>query len=234
MVPPAPVPGPQRRLSDIAVAFIRRVPLEYWPQHPTLVEGSRASMTPCCCRFRLRAGSLPRGSGCARFPCPDARSPPAQAPNSWCRGVAWTAASSERDTTSFGAGSTQTLEPRVFYVYVRTATRTPYRSSIPRSPISTIRSSSRRTASSAATVRRRQQAAAALTSRIPKCQRRRSCARPSGSAITRCGRLALRRPRRCAPQQLGRSGFDRRAHRPALDVRRHHPVQHQRPARRAP
>ena len=108
--------------NDIGGLFDGALPAEYVNfTHDTLVEGARSTLAPT---RRAVSGSRlvrhPEGRSAPGFLCPEPRGArPAQAPQLT---VPWGSLDSglvfERDTTSFGAGSTQTLEPRLFYVYV--------------------------------------------------------------------------------------------------------------------
>jgi LPS-assembly protein len=129
--PLAPIVPPYHRMpqlnfstsyNDLAGALDSALPLEYVRfAHPTLIEGSRTSLTPTLAAPFLAPGwfvtpkvGLRHASyGLARTAPGQAQSPHLSVP--------WMSLDSglvfERDTTSFGAGSTQTIEPRLFYVY---------------------------------------------------------------------------------------------------------------------
>jgi LPS-assembly protein len=130
--PLAPIVPPYHRMpqlnfstgyNDLAGALDGALPVEYVRfTHPTLVEGSRTSLTPTLAAPFLapgwfvtpKVGLRQVGYGLTRTAAGQPQSPHLSVP--------WMSLDSglvfERDTSSFGAGSTQTLEPRLFYVYV--------------------------------------------------------------------------------------------------------------------
>lgn len=130
--PLAPIVPPYHRMpqlnfstgyNDLAGALDSALPVEYVRfTHPTLVEGSRTSLTPTLAAPFLapgwfvtpKAGLRQAGYGLTRTAAGQPQSPHLSVP--------WMSLDSglvfERDTSSFGTGSTQTLEPRLFYVYV--------------------------------------------------------------------------------------------------------------------
>jgi LPS-assembly protein len=128
--PLAPIVPPYHRMpqlnfsgayNDLAGAFDAALPLEYVRfDHPTLVEGSRASTTPTLALPLLAPGwfftpkvGLRYASYSLSLDEP-ARSPELSVPwGSLDSGLVF-----ERDSGFFGRGSTQTLEPRLFYVYI--------------------------------------------------------------------------------------------------------------------
>ena len=130
--PLAPIVPPYHRLpqfnfsatrSDIAGTFDSALPAEYVRfSHPTLVEGSRTSLSPTLAApllapgwfFAPKAGVRYAGYGLTRAGPGQPQAPQVSVP--------WLSLDSglvfDRDSGLFGDGSTQTLEPRLFYVYV--------------------------------------------------------------------------------------------------------------------
>jgi LPS-assembly protein len=130
--PLAPIVPPYHRMpqlnfstsyNDLAGAVDGALPLEYVRfSHPTLVEGSRTSFTPTLAAPFLAPGWFVTPKvGFRQVGYGLTRTAPGQ-PQSPHLSVPWMSLDSglvfERDTSSFGAGSTQTIEPRLFYVYV--------------------------------------------------------------------------------------------------------------------
>ncbi|HEX2334331.1 MAG TPA: LPS-assembly protein LptD [Burkholderiales bacterium] len=128
--PLAPIVPPYHRVpqvtfngayNDIAGAFDSALPLEYVAfEHSTLVDGSRASMTPMLALPLLAPGWFftPKlGLRYASYSL--SLEEPAKTPDLF---VPWGSLDSglvfERASGIFGEGSTQTLEPRLFYVYI--------------------------------------------------------------------------------------------------------------------
>ena len=128
--PLAPIVPPYHRIpqlnfsaayNDLAGAFDAALPLEYVQfDHPTLVEGSRASTTPTLALPLLAPGWFftPKiGLRYASYSL--SLDEPARTPE---LSVPWGSLDSglvfERDSVFFGPGSTQTLEPRLFYAYI--------------------------------------------------------------------------------------------------------------------
>jgi LPS-assembly protein len=128
--PLAPIVPPYHRVpqltfngayNDIAGAFDSALPLEYVAfEHSTLVDGSRASMTPTLALPLLAPGWFftPKlGLRYASYSL--SLEEPAKTPELF---VPWGSLDSglvfERASGVFGEGSTQTLEPRLFYVYI--------------------------------------------------------------------------------------------------------------------
>ena len=131
--PLAPIVPPYHRVpqlnfgvgyNDLAGALDSGLTAEYVRfTHPTLVEGARSSLSPTLAVpllapgwfFTPKAGLRYASYALTRTAGPeDAQSPAVSIP--------WASLDSglvfERDSGLFGAGSTQTLEPRLFYVYV--------------------------------------------------------------------------------------------------------------------
>ena len=104
-------------LVDIAL------PAEYVNfTHATLVEGARSTVAPTfAAPFQAPGWFLTPKLGLRQVSYALNRSAPGQ-PQAPQLTAPWGSLDSglvfERDTTSFGAGSTQTLEPRLFYVYI--------------------------------------------------------------------------------------------------------------------
>jgi LPS-assembly protein len=128
--PLAPIVPPYHRVpqlnfngayNDLAGAFDAGLPLEYVRfDHPTLVEGARASMTPTLALPVLAPGWFftskvgLRYAGYSLSLDEPAKSPEVSIPwGSLDSGLVF-----ERPSDFFGPGSTQTLEPRLFYVYI--------------------------------------------------------------------------------------------------------------------
>ena len=118
---------PQVNLSvgynDLAGALDTALPAEYVRfTHPTLVEGARSSLSPTLAVPFLAPGYFVTPKAGLRYVSYGlTRTAPGQ-PQAPEMSLPWGSLDSglifERDTTSFGQGSTQTLEPRLFYVYV--------------------------------------------------------------------------------------------------------------------
>ena len=130
--PLAPTVPPYHRLPQINLGASRgdigglldgALPVEYVNfTHPTLVEGARTSFNPTLAAPLLAPGWFVTPKlGLRHASYGLQRAAPGQ-PESPEVSIPWGSLDSglvfERDTSSFGAGSTQTLEPRLFYVYV--------------------------------------------------------------------------------------------------------------------
>jgi len=128
--PLAPIVPPYHRMpqlnfsgayNDLAGAFDAALPLEFVRfDHPTLVEGSRASMTPTLAAPFLAPGGFFTPKVGLRYASYSlSLDEPARTPE---LAIPWGSLDSglvfERDSAFFGAGSAQTLEPRLFYVYI--------------------------------------------------------------------------------------------------------------------
>jgi len=130
--PLAPIVPPYHRLpqinlggnyNDLAGVFDTALPFEYVRfTHPTLVEGERSSASPTLAAPFLAPGwFVTPKAGLRHVSYRLTRADPgqSQAPQ---MSVGWGSIDSglvyERDTRAFGEGSTQTLEPRLFYVYI--------------------------------------------------------------------------------------------------------------------
>jgi LPS-assembly protein len=110
--------------NDIAGLVDSALPIEYVRfTHPTLVEGARSSTNPTLAAPFLAPGwfvTPKAGLRAVGYSLTNNLAPgQTQSPNV---SIPWASLDSglvfERETTSFGTGSTQTLEPRLFYVYV--------------------------------------------------------------------------------------------------------------------
>jgi LPS-assembly protein len=131
--PAAPIVPPYHRIpqlnfganyNNLANAFDTGISAEYVRfTHPTMIEGARSSLNPTLALPVLapgyfltpKAGLRYVGYGLTRTANPtDPQAPEVSIP--------WASLDSglvfERDSGLFGPGSTQTLEPRLFYVYV--------------------------------------------------------------------------------------------------------------------
>ena len=131
--PLAPIVPPYHRVpqlnlgasyNDIAGLVDGALPVEYVRfTHPTLVEGARSGTNPTLAAPFLAPGwfvTPKAGLRAVGYSLTDNLAPgQVQSPNA---SIPWASLDTglvfERDTKSFGAGSTQTLEPRLFYVYV--------------------------------------------------------------------------------------------------------------------
>ncbi|HEX6155401.1 MAG TPA: LPS-assembly protein LptD [Burkholderiales bacterium] len=131
--PLAPIVPPYHRVpqlnfgvgyNDLAGALDSGLTAEYVRfTHPTMVEGARSSLSPTLAIpllapgwfFTPKAGLRYVSYALTRTVSPDDAPSPAVS-------IPWASLDSglvfERDSGLFGAGSTQTLEPRLFYVYV--------------------------------------------------------------------------------------------------------------------
>ena len=130
--PLAPIVPPYHRVpqltfnasrNDLAGAFDAALPLEYVRfTHPTLVEGSRSAASPTIAAPFLapgwfvtpKAGLRAVSYGLTRTAPGEPQAPQMSVP--WATldgGLVF-----ERETRTFGQGSTQTLEPRLYYVYI--------------------------------------------------------------------------------------------------------------------
>jgi LPS-assembly protein len=130
--PLAPITPPYHRLPQINLSanylnlagrLDAALPAEYVNfSHPTLVEGARTSLSPTLAAPFLAPGwfATPK-VGLRHVGYGLTRAGPGQ-PQAPQMSVPWASLDSglvfERDTGAYGAGSTQTLEPRLFYVYI--------------------------------------------------------------------------------------------------------------------
>jgi LPS-assembly protein len=130
--PLAPIVPPYHRVpqlnlgvgyNDLAGVLDSMLPAEYVRfTHPTLVEGARTSFSPTVAAPILAPGWYLTPKAGLRYVTYDlTRGAPGQ-PEAPQLSLPWASLDSglifERDTSMLGAGSTQTLEPRLFYVYV--------------------------------------------------------------------------------------------------------------------
>jgi LPS-assembly protein len=130
--PLAPIVPPYHRVpqlnlgvgyNDLAGVLDTALPAEYVRfTHPTLVEGARTSLSPTVAAPILAPGwYLTPKAGLRYANYALTRTAPGQ-PEAPQLSVPWASLDSglifERDTGTFGPGSTQTLEPRLFYVYI--------------------------------------------------------------------------------------------------------------------
>ena len=118
---------PQLNLSvgynDLAGALDTALPAEYVRfTHPTMVEGTRSSLSPTLAAPFLAPGWFVTPKVGLRYVSYGLTSTASGQPESPEMSLPWGSLDSgltfERETTSFGQGSTQTLEPRLFYVYI--------------------------------------------------------------------------------------------------------------------
>ena len=130
--PLAPILPPYWRLpqlnasasyNDIVGLFDSVLPGEYVRfQHPTLVDGSRATFAPTLAMPRLSPGWYVTPKAGVRYVSYDLEQTSALAPTTPYVAIPWFSVDSglafERQTRWFGQGYTQTLEPRLFYVRV--------------------------------------------------------------------------------------------------------------------
>jgi LPS-assembly protein len=131
--PLAPIVPPYHRMpqlnfstgyNDLGGVFDTAVPAEYVRfTHPTLIEGSRTLVNPTLAAPLLAPGyyvTPKAGVRSSRYSLKGVTDP-AQ-PQDPSVSVPWLTVDSglvfERDAASFGEGATQTVEPRLFYVYI--------------------------------------------------------------------------------------------------------------------
>ena len=131
--PLAPIVPPYHRVpqlnfgvgyNDLAGALDTGLTAEYVRfTHPTLVEGARSSLSPTLAVPLLAPGWFVTPKAGLRYVTYGlTRTAAPGAPQAPTASIPWASLDSglvfERDSGLFGAGSTQTLEPRLFYVYV--------------------------------------------------------------------------------------------------------------------
>jgi LPS-assembly protein len=130
--PLAPIVPPYARVpqlngsatfNDVAGIADTALPGEYVRfVHPTLVEGSRASIAPTFALPRLTPGWYVTPKGGFRYTTYRLENPAPGEPADPAIGVPWFSLDSglvfERSAQWFGQALTQTLEPRLFYVFV--------------------------------------------------------------------------------------------------------------------
>jgi LPS-assembly protein len=130
--PAAPIVPPYHRVpqlnfstsyNDLAGALDAALPAEYVRfTHVTLVEGSRSSFSPTLAAPLLAPGWFVTPKVGLRYAAYNLERVQPGDPQAPQLSVPWGSVDSglvfERDSGLFGAGSTQTFEPRLFYVYV--------------------------------------------------------------------------------------------------------------------
>jgi LPS-assembly protein len=130
--PLAPIIPPYARLpqlngavtyNDVAGHIDTSVPAEFVKfSHPTLVEGARSSISPSFAIPRLSPGYYLTPKGGFRYMGYALENPVSGEPANPSVMVPWVSLDSglvfERNTSWFGRAAQQTLEPRLFYVYV--------------------------------------------------------------------------------------------------------------------
>jgi len=130
--PLAPIVPPYHRVPQISAAaayndlaghFDTNLPGEYARfVHPTLVEGSRTSFNPLLSMPRIAPGWFVTPKTGLRYASYQLDQSAAGEPTAASMAVPWASLDSglvfERPTTFAGRSLTQTLEPRLFYVYV--------------------------------------------------------------------------------------------------------------------
>jgi len=126
IIPPyARVPQLNGSLSynDVAGVADTSLPGEYVRfVHPTLLEGSRATVGPTFALPRISPGWYVTPKGGFRYTTYQLENPTVGTPASPAVGIPWLSVDSglvfDRNANWFGESMTQTLEPRLFYVYV--------------------------------------------------------------------------------------------------------------------
>jgi LPS-assembly protein len=130
--PLAPIVPPYHRLpqvnlnagyTDLAGALDAGLPVEYVRfTHPTLVEGDRTLVAPTLAAPFLAPGWFVTPKVGVRYVTYSLTRADPGSPQSPELNVPWASLDSglvfERESRLFGGGSTQTLEPRLFYVYI--------------------------------------------------------------------------------------------------------------------
>ena len=130
--PLAPIVPPYWRLpqlngsvnyNDIIGLFDSTLPGEYVRfQHPTLVDGSRATFAPTLSMPHIRPGWYLTPKAGVRYVTYDLEQTASGAPTNPFIAIPWFSVDSglvfDRQTSWFGQGYNQTLEPRLFYVRV--------------------------------------------------------------------------------------------------------------------
>lgn len=130
--PLAPIVAPYWRLpqlsgslnyNDIVGLFDSTLPGEYVRfQHPTLVDGSRATFAPTISMPHIRPGWYVTPKAGIRYVSYDLEQTASGAPTNPFIAIPWFSVDSglvfDRQTSWFGQGYNQTLEPRLFYVRV--------------------------------------------------------------------------------------------------------------------
>ncbi len=130
--PLAPIVPPYHRVpqvnlnaayNDVAGHFDTALPVEYVRfVHPTLVQGTRTSATPTLAIPNISPGWYITPKLGVRTMSYDLDRPPGAAPATPRAAIPWmsvdTGLTFDRPSRLFGQAATQTLEPRLFYVYV--------------------------------------------------------------------------------------------------------------------
>ncbi len=130
--PLAPIVPPYHRVpqlnlttgyNDVAGLVDATLPVEYVRfVHPTLLQGSRTSATPTLALPHLTPGWYVTPKVGVRYMGYQLDQPPGAGPASPRAAIPWLSIDSglsfDRPSTLYGEGATQTLEPRLFYVYV--------------------------------------------------------------------------------------------------------------------
>jgi LPS-assembly protein len=130
--PLAPIVPPYHRLpqlnlgigyNDLGGVLDTALPAEYvYFSHSTLVEGARSSVSPVVAAPLLAPGYYLTPKAGLRYVTYNLTRADPGAPQAPQVTIPWASVDSglvfERETSSFGTGSTQTLEPRIYYVYV--------------------------------------------------------------------------------------------------------------------
>jgi LPS-assembly protein len=129
--PAAPIVPPYHRVpqlsasasyNDLAGLLDTALPAEYVRfEHPTLVQGARTSMTPTIAMPRISPGWYITPKAGVRYMTYDLDRPIEAGPRAPGATIPWFSVDSgltfERPSSLYGEKATQTLEPRLFYVY---------------------------------------------------------------------------------------------------------------------
>jgi LPS-assembly protein len=130
--PAAPIVPPYHRVpqvnvsaayNDVAGLVDTSLPAEYVRfEHPTLLQGARTSTTPTLVIPRISPGYYITPKAGVRAMSYDLDRPPGTGPTAPHAAIPWLSVDSgltfERPSTLYGEQARQTLEPRLFYVYV--------------------------------------------------------------------------------------------------------------------
>ena len=130
--PAAPIVPPYWRVpqfnvaasyNDVAGLVDTSLPAEYVRfEHPTLIQGARTSATPTFAMPNLSPGHYITPKFGLRAMTYDLERPPGAGPSAPHAAIPWlsvdTGLAFERPSSLYGQPATQTLEPRLFYVYV--------------------------------------------------------------------------------------------------------------------
>jgi LPS-assembly protein len=130
--PAAPIVPPYHRVpqltasasyNDVAGLLDTSVPAEYVRfEHPTMVQGTRTSMSPTVAMPRISPGWYITPKAGLRYMAYDLDRPAEAGPHAPSASIPWLSVDSgmtfERPSSLYGEKATQTLEPRLFYVYV--------------------------------------------------------------------------------------------------------------------